>query len=318
MLETVQIIIKIKPSFAVFIKMFSYKFISWFIFIALCFIWGSSFILMKEGMQSLSAYQVASIRIISSGLFLLPVAIKNIRNLPGIKIATLFLSGVLGSLLPAYLFCIAEQEIDSALAGTLNSLTPIFVILIGVMFFQQKVALQKIMGIALAFTGSMLLFFLQPNESYNGNILYVMYVVAATIMYGINVNLVHRYLNHLPSVTIAAIAFSLNAIPAIFILFFTGFFSLNFADKGILISTGFSIVLGVFGTAVASILFYVLIKRAGIIFSSMVTYGIPAVAIMWGLFYGEKVGIVQVLCLCIILAGVFVANYERRNILIKN
>ncbi|MEO7139967.1 MAG: DMT family transporter, partial [Ferruginibacter sp.] len=241
---------------------------------------------MKEGMQNLSAYQVASIRIISSGLFLLPVAIKNIMLIPRRKIFTLFISGVLGSLLPAYLFCIAEQEIDSALAGTLNSLTPIFVIVIGVMFFQQKVALRKILGIALAFTGSLLLFFLQPNESYHGNVLYILYVVIATIMYGINVNLVHRYLNHLPSVTIASIAFSLNSIPALIVLLFTGFFHLNFTDKGILASTGFSVVLGVFGTALASILFYVLIKRAGVIFSSMVTYGIPAVAIMWGIFYG--------------------------------
>ncbi len=269
-------------------------------------------------MVALSAYQVASLRIISSGLILLPVAIKNIRSIPRKKIFTLFISGVLGSLMPAYLFCIAEQEIDSALAGTLNSLTPIFVIVIGVIFFQQKIAAQKILGIVLAFTGSLLLFFLQPNESYNGNITYILYVVIATVMYGINVNLVHKYLNHLPSVTIAAVAFSLNAIPAFIVLCFTGFFNLDFTNKAILVSTGFSMILGIFGTALASILFYVLIKRAGVVFSSMVTYGIPVVAIIWGVYYGEKVGIVQVLCLCIILAGVFVANYEKKALLVEN
>ena len=137
-------------------------------------------------------------------------------------------------------------------------------------------------------------------------------------MYGINVNLVHKYLNHLPSVTIAAVAFSLNAIPAFIVLCFSGFFNLDFTNKAILASTGFSMILGIFGTALASILFYVLIKRAGVVFSSMVTYGIPLVAIIWGLYYGEKIGIIQVLCLCIILAGVFVANYEKRTILIEN
>jgi drug/metabolite transporter (DMT)-like permease len=92
------------------------------------------------------------------------------------------------------------------------------------------------------------------------------------------------------------------------ILIFTGYFSLPLTDSGILYSTGHAALLGIFGTAIASILFYILIKRAGAVFSSMVTYGIPIVANFWGMIYGEVVGWKQFACLLLILAGVYLAN----------
>lgn len=293
----------------------NYKLISWLIFIILAFIWGSSFILMKEGLMNLNAYQVASLRIISSGIILLPLAFRAFRQIPRKKLGIVFLSGTLGSLLPAYLFCIAEQGIDSALAGTLNSLTPIFVIIIGAVFFGSKASYAKIIGIIIAFAGSLLLFFNQPHFSENSNLLLVLFIVLATIMYGINVNMVQRHLNNIPSVMAVAAALTSNSIPALIVLYFTGYFKLNLASPGILASTGFSCILGVFGTAIASILFYILIKRAGAIFSSMVTYAIPVVANFWGLLYGEQIGGIQILCLGIILAGVYVAN--RKNVVVE-
>jgi drug/metabolite transporter (DMT)-like permease len=93
----------------------------------------------------------------------------------------------------------------------------------------------------------------------------------------------------------------------------TGYFSLDFSDKGVLASSGYSFILGIFGTAVASVIFYMLIKRAGAVFSSMVTYCIPVVAIMWGLIYGEKVGWKQFASLLIILAGVYIANRKLKK-----
>ena len=290
------------------------KFINWFIFIILSFIWGSSFILIKEGLIGLTALQVASLRIVSSGLVLLPTAVKTFRQIPKNKIFIIFMSGILGSLLPAYLFCIAEQGIGSALAGVLNSLTPIFVIICGALFFNSKAAANKITGIIIAFAGSVLLFFSQTGFAQNSNALYVSLVVLATILYGFNVNMVHRHLSNVPSVRIAAVALSLNAIPALIVLYFTGYFKLDFSNKAVLLSTAFSCVLGIFGTAVATIIFYILLKRAGSIFASMVTYGIPVVAIIWGIIYGEEVGWKQAGCLVIILLGVYVANIKWNNV----
>jgi len=266
---------------------------------------------MKEGLVNLSAYQVASLRIVFSGIVLLPTAIKYFKVIPKDKLFTIFMSGVLGSLLPAYLFCIAEEGIDSALAGTLNSLTPIFVIITGALFFKSKTTANKIFGILISFTGSILLLFSKGHMQESQNLMFISFVVLATIFYGFNVNMVHRHLKNIGSLQIAAVALTLNAVPALLVLIFTGYFNLPFTDKGILLSTGASAVLGIFGTAIASIIFYMLVKRAGAVFASMVTYGIPVVAIIWGIIYHEEVGWKQVACLVLILFGVYIANRRK-------
>ena len=274
----------------------------------LSIIWGSSFIMMKEGLLHLTAFQVASLRIIFSGIVLLPSAVKHFKSIPKKKLGIIFLSGVLGSLLPAYLFCVAEMGIDGALAGTLNSLTPIFVIITGALFFSSKTSVNKILGILIAFTGSILLLISKGQMHENQNLLYVLYVVLATVFYGFNVNMVFKYLKDIGSLQIASVALTLNAIPALIVLYFTGYFSLPLTDNGILYSTGQAALLGILGTAVASIIFYKLVKSAGAVFASMVTYGIPIIANFWGIISGEEVGWKQFACLVLILLGVYIAN----------
>lgn len=282
--------------------------LNWLIFIALSVIWGSSFILMKEGLKQLSAYQVASLRIVFSGIVLLPAAVKSFKNIPKNKLGIIFISGMLGSLFPAYLFCIAEEGIDSALAGTLNSLTPIFVIITGAVIFKTATSYNKVGGIVISFAGSVLLLFSKGSITGNQNLVFVGYVVLATIFYGYNVNLVQRHLKNIGSLQIASVALTLNAVPALIILVFTGYFQQLATQTGILQATGAAVLLGVAGTAMATIIFYMLVKRAGAVFASMVTYGIPVVANIWGVIYKEEVGWKQVTCLGIILLGVYVAN----------
>lgn len=265
-------------------------------------------------MVALSPFQVASIRIISAGIVLLPIALMSIRLIPKKQMFIVFMSGVLGSLVPAYLFCVAEQQVDSALAGVLNSLTPIFVIISGAMFFAARIAANKLVGILIAFFGSVLLFLFQPNFSSNNNVIHVSYIILATALYGYNVNMVHKHLKHIPSIRITAVAMLLNAIPAFVVLFLTGYFNQDLFQQKVLIATGYSAILGIFGTAIATVLFYILLKRAGSIFASMVTYGIPIIAIFWGIIYKEEVGWKQVLGMTVILVGVFVANKKANKV----
>jgi len=284
-------------------------FLDWILFVALAFIWGSSFILIKIGLNNhLSPYQIAALRIVTAGLVLFPTAIKYIRQIPSNKLFIVFMSGTIGSLVPAFLFCLAEEGIDSSLAGTLNCLTPIFVIITGTLFFKISTSPNKIIGIIIAFVGSLLLLFSKGQMQESQHLLFVSFVVLATVLYGFNVNLVARHLLSITSLHIAAVALSLNAIPAFIVLIFTGFFSLPFANPDILLALGAAALLGVVGTAFATVMFYSLVKRAGGIFASMVTYGIPFIAIGWGLIYGEVLSWKEVLCLMIILFGVYRVN----------
>jgi drug/metabolite transporter (DMT)-like permease len=283
------------------------KLINWGLFTILSLIWGSSFILMKAGMNKLTPYDVASIRILSAGLVLIPFARKALLQVPRNKLALVILSGLLGSFFPAYLFCIAETKIDSSLAGILNALTPLFTIIIGISFFQLKAHWRKITGVLIGFIGLYML--VSPNgDIHFANVSYTMLILLATVFYGINVNMVGRHMQGVGSINIASLAFVFLIIPSLLILYVNGYFSLPLGDTTVLMSTVASAVLGIMGTAVASILFYMLVKRAGTLFASMVTYGIPFIAVMWGVLYGEQVTLWQVGCLGIILGGVYLVN----------
>ncbi len=283
------------------------NFIKWLLFIALSLIWGSSFILMKVGMENLSPFQVASVRIVASGIVMLPMALKSFKTIPSKKILLVLLSGALGSLFPAYLFCLAETGIDSSLAGALNSLTPIFTIITSVLFFRMKTPWQKVLGILIAFSGCAGLFFSQAMISGGEHYGFIFFVLVATFCYGLNVNVVQHYLKEIPSLSIVAMAMTLCAIPALSVLFWTGFFFMPMTP-GVLKSVGFSALLGAMGTSLANLLFYMLIKKSGPLFASMVTYGIPFVAILWGIGFHENIGWMQIVSLSVILGGVYVAN----------
>lgn len=268
---------------------------------------------MKVGLKTLDSFQVSALRIASGGLFFLPLALKYVKEIPRKKLFLVCISGTIGNLVPALLFCLAEEGIDSALTGMLNSLTPIFVIITGMFFFQTRTATDKVIGICIALLGSVLLL-LSNGETMEQQYVqggYALFVVVATILYGYNVNLVSKKLQDIGSLKIASVALSFNGIIAFLVLVSTGYFSLPLSSHELLKSTGAGIVLGVLGTAIATALFYVLVKRAGAVFASMVTYGMPFVAIAWGLFYGEKFGLKQVGCLIIILVGVYITNRKR-------
>jgi len=291
----------------------SSKLISWTLFIGLCIIWGSSFILMKWGLYDanqqpvLSPYQVAALRMFSSGLVMLPFLFRSLKGLPASTIRYVLLSGWLGSFFPAFLFCIAETKIDGALTGSLNSLTPLFVIITGTLFFRKHTSWTRTSGVLVGLLGSALLLYINAGKP-NGYLAYTGFVVLATIFYGFNVNMVHEKLHGVGSVQIATIAFTGLIPPSLIILLYTGYFNLPLGEHVYAMSTLASSILGILGTALASVLFYILVKKAGGLFASLVTYGIPFIAILWGVYYGEKVTGMQVIALAIILLGVYLAN----------
>ncbi len=290
------------------------KWTNWLVFALLSVVWGSSFILMKEGLKVFSPYQVASLRMLTAGLILGPFAYKALKIIPRKKMGLIILSGILGNFIPAYLFCIAETQIDSSLAGILNSLTPMFTIIVGVLFFNVKTSMVKVIGMIIGFIGLSFLLAAGKDVSLH-NLSFAGLVLLATLFYGINVNIVGRYMQQLGSLNVVSIAFAFLIIPSACVLYFTGYFNNNFSDPLVIRSLMASSILGIVGTSIATILFYFLVKRAGIVFGSLVTYGIPVIAVVWGLLDGESLSLMQIACLGIILLGVLIVNRGDFNFL---
>ena len=290
----------------------SNNFIRWAIFIILCIIWGSSFKLMKDSSIALSATQIAGLRIFSAGLVFVPFAFFNFSKIPRQKIGAVILSAVFGNLLPAFLFAIALTKIDGSLGGILNSLTPICVVVIGIVFFNDKIKSQKIIGVLTGFLGLVLLIIMPAltgeKSIHFDNLDYTLLILLATFLYGINVNMVGHYLKGLNPVHVATVSLAFMTIPAAIVLWQQGFLHIDFNNTNVQNSILASAGLGIAGSAIATALFYVLVQRAGGLFASLVTYGIPFVALFWGFFDNEKITWIEIICLAIILLGVYLAN----------
>ena len=267
---------------------------------------------MHDSQKGLNAAQIAGVRIFSAGLVFLPFAIFHIRKIPRQKIFLVILSAVFGNLLPAFLFAAAITKIDSSLAGILNSLTPICVVVISIIFFRDAIKTQKIIGVLVGFFGLALLTFLPlliEHKSLNpGNFGYTLLIVLATFLYGINVNMVGHFLKELNPVHLATVSLAFMTIPSGIILWQQGFLHLHFHNADVQNSVWASVGLGIANSAIATVLFYTLVQRAGGLFASLVTYGIPFIALFWGFMDGEKITWAEIGCLGIILLGVYLAN----------
>ena len=291
--------------------MHNQRLVNWVLFILLSLIWGSSFILMKWSRQGLNGIQIGALRIFFAGLVFFPFAIAHIGKMRRRKIPLVLLSGLLGNLLPAFLFAIAiDNKIDSALAGILNSLTPLLTVILGALFFKTGLQQQKLIGVTIGFAGLLLLTLAKGGISLqNGG--YASLILLATLMYAINVHLAARYLKDLNPLRMATVSLAGMAIPAAIVALQQNAFAPLWQSGIGRQSIGAVALLGIMGSAVATVLFYALIKRAGALFASLVTYGIPVVALGWGVLDNEPVSGMQVACLALILTGVWVANRKK-------
>jgi drug/metabolite transporter (DMT)-like permease len=278
---------------------------SWFLFVVLALMWGSSFILMKEGAKSLTGWQIGAIRVFSAALVFLPFALLYVRKVPVNKIPLVILTGILGNLFPAFLFGIAiQRQVESSLAGILNSLTPLFVVLLGALFFRKTVPAKKVIGVLIGFAGLLLLSITKGPVTIS-EIGFTLLILLATVFYGLNINLITTYLKDIQPFQMATISIASLLLPASVVLYIH---PVSFATPTMRHGILASVALGIISSAAATALYYILIKKAGGLFASLVTYAVPVVAIFWGILAGEHIGPLQVGCLGIILGGVYLAN----------
>ena len=280
---------------------------AWGLLILLSLIWGSSPILIKKSLESLGAFEIGALRLSLASLVLMPFLLKSLNEIKKTDYFILFISGIVGNVIPYFLYPIAQTQIDSATSGVLTSLTPFFALIIGVIFYKLKATKNNIIGLFIGFLGtSILILFSNSSQGFSAD-LYGLFVVAATLLYGINLNLVKYHLKHLKPITITA--FSIVSILPItlYILFaHTEFPSHLKLVNEYLLEFGYVFVLGVLGTSIATLIFYNLIKIKDTVFASMVTYLMPIVAIGFGVLDGEKINLPQLFGMLLVLLGVFI------------
>ena len=291
---------------------------SWIILIGLVLVWGSSFILIKKSLIYFDAVEVGLLRVTITFILLLPFAIKRLRRLNRKLAGYLIITGLVSSLIPAILFAIAQTKIDSSLAGTLNSLTPLFTLILGVSLFKLKTRWYNIIGVLIGLIGAIGLIYASSEQGFVLNMKYALLIVAATICYAFSVNFIKIYLKELDALSITIFTFFFVGIPSlVYVLIFTDVPSKLMTDSESLIGLGYLSILAIVGTGLALIAFNKLIKISSPVFASSVTYLIPVVAILWGIIDGEIFKPAYVIWFLMIVIGVLLVNTspnQRMNI----
>jgi drug/metabolite transporter (DMT)-like permease len=284
------------------------KVLNWIILLALALVWGSSFILMKRGLEAFSSSQVAAIRIFVAFLFLLPIAWKHLKKELWVHWKSFLGMGMCGNLIPAFLFTKAETGISSSLTGMLNSLTPLFTIITGILFFKAKARWQSVAGVLIGLTGAIGLIYSGGGKDSTTEIFYSLYVVVATVLYAFSVNIIGSHLRNVNAITATVWALMFIGPIAGIYLFSTDFISVLNTHPEAMKALGFVCILGIFGTALSVIIFNMLIKNSNPVFASSVTYLIPVVALLWGIFEKETINVLHFVFIGVILGGVYLVN----------
>lgn len=284
----------------------------WIILCLLSMIWGTSFILIKKGLIGLTPFQVGALRIIFAGLFIIPLGLKGVLKLKLVEWKHIIVTAILGTFIPAFLFAIAQTQVSSSISAVLNSLTPLNTLWVGFVWFGMLFNRNQLIGIIIGFTGSLILVLnashVQPTQNY----WFAIFVVIATLCYAVNVNYMKKNLPNLKPLTITAGNFSILIIPAFLILFFTNYFEV-YSNVKVYQSTLFILILGIICTAIANVLFFKLLQLSTPLFASSVTYLIPVVAMLWGIYFSEKLTFIQLFGAILILLGVYITSKKIKN-----
>ncbi len=280
-----------------------------FLLLVLSLIWGTSFILIKQGLKVFSPDTVGALRVTAAAIFLLPLALPRLKEMKPGDPFKLFLSGLMGVFFPAFLFAFAQTKLNSSLAGILNTLSPLWTMILGALFFTQRFRGYAIVGIILSFLGAVLLALSRSGGAITGFNAYALLIVVACALYGANLNWVKFKIHDLGSITITSISILfIGPIAATYLFFFTDFTYTLMHEPEAWKAFGFIVLLALMSTAVAGLLFNKLLRISSPLYASSVTYIMPIVAVMWGVIDGEKLLPGHFIGMAAILGGVYLAN----------
>lgn len=280
----------------------------WFLMILLALVWGASFIMIKRSVAIFEPLQMAMWRMVLATLVYLPIAAAFWSKIDWRRWKPLLIVAFCGSAIPNFLFAIAQRHVNSSLAGVLNSLTPLFTVIIGASFFQMKVSWARVLGIVLGLSGAIVLVMSNSGGAASGNAFFAGLCVVATVCYAVNANTVGRYLHDQHPAGIASSAFVITGVLFLIGLWYSGGWVAVREHPDGLKGLAYVFYLAALGTVGGSILYFWLLQRTSPIFATSVTYLLPVTAIVLGIFDGEAVSAIELLGTGVILTGLYLAR----------
>jgi drug/metabolite transporter (DMT)-like permease len=284
---------------------------NWLLLAALTLIWGTSYILIKKSLVVFSPIQATSIRISVSFLLCLPFLRSAVRDIPRAKYPHTLMVGVLGTGLPSILFNLSMTHVNSSVTAIINSLSPLFTVLTGFLIWQVSTTRIKLMGVLIGLAGAVVLVFGKHGMSIQGDMIYVIMPIVATLCYGTNSNFVKQHFPATNALHVTVLSIVAIGLPAIGLLLWSDVIGTVQSEPGAYQALGYVVILAVFGTFIGWLLFYKLVQRRDALFAASVTYLIPIVAIAWGLADGEGLALYQLAGLGLILAGVYFVSRNK-------
>jgi drug/metabolite transporter (DMT)-like permease len=238
-------------------------------------------------------------------LAFIPMMLVLNKWIPLNKLKYVALVGITGSGVPAFMYAIAETRLESAITGILNSMTPIFTLIVGILFFALPLLRKQIIGVAIGMAGALALVLFDPSSmGFNINF-YALFVIVGSICYGFSSNIVKRYCQDMHAITLTGMSFVSIGWIAVIWLFSTDFIPVLKTHEDAWFSLGAAAILALVGTVAANVLFFKLIQRTDAVFGSSIAYLIPFTALIWGFLDGENLVFAHIGGMILIIFGIY-------------
>lgn len=284
----------------------------WFYLILLSFIWGSSFILIKKALIGFTALQLGGLRIVLASLTLFVFGFRSMLKIRLVDWKWLIIAGLTSSFFPPFLFALAQTQLDSGITSIFNSIVPLMTTLVGIALFGAIIGKRQVLGVFIGLFGTVALILAGMEFTPEQNYWYSIFILLSALGYAFNINIIKRFLSHLDSLAITTASFAVAFVPALVLVVYSGFFGEIVERVAMHNALWYVLALAILGTAWANILFNNLIQISSPVFAASVTYTIPLVAVLWGVWDGENINSYQLLGGAIILFGVWLVNKKKK------
>lgn len=286
-----------------------------YLLILLACCWGPSFLFIKIAIEEVPPMVLAGLRIGIGALILNLFLLLRKERLPMTREfwKKTFIAGFFAQALPFTLINWGEQYVDSSLASLLNGLVPLFTIVLAqIMLADERMTENKLKGVVLGFIGLLILIYPNIENGLSGSVQAILAITIAAISYGIGLVYIRKNLINVPSFHAPAaqlLSVTIYLVPISFLS------SPDFSLMDISWPTiGSVAVLGLFGTAIAFILYFKLIERSSASYASMVTYLMPMIGVILGVaFLSEQLTTWMIAGAIAILSGIYIGNKKRQK-----